>query len=158
MEASKTVGNRVVIVGGNRGLGLEIARSFAALPIDADVVATCRSSNEHLDKADVKVIEDIDVSKNDVGDKLSSALRNLGWDYIDSVLVVSGILTTDSLDDIKTDKALKMYDIVALGPLRIVSGLLKSGMLRNGGKVGLITSEGGSIGLRGPKEGGSNYG
>ncbi|CAM9820091.1 unnamed protein product [Choristocarpus tenellus] len=51
-----------------------------------------------------------------------------------------------------------MYEIVALGPLRVTQAMVMAGLLREGTRVGMITSEGGSIGLRTEKEGGGNYG
>lgn len=45
-----------------------------------------------------------------------------------------------------------------LGPLRALQSLVTSGLLREGSKIGMITSEGGSIGLRTELEGGNNYG
>lgn len=51
-----------------------------------------------------------------------------------------------------------MMEICAMAPLAIVQKIITSGQLGKGGKVALITSEGGSIGLRTEKEGGANYG
>lgn len=51
-----------------------------------------------------------------------------------------------------------MYEVCVLGPLRAIQSLAMSGLLREGSKVGMVTSEGGSIGLRTELEGGNNYG
>lgn len=45
-----------------------------------------------------------------------------------------------------------------LGPLRVLQALTMSGLLREGSKIGMVTSEGGSISLRTEVEGGNNYG
>jgi NAD(P)-dependent dehydrogenase (short-subunit alcohol dehydrogenase family) len=162
MDVSTGVGSCVLVVGGSGGLGLELVRAFSAVAgqdSGAKVVATCRKrSDPDLDEAASSVIEGIDVSMDGVGDKLCSAIRDLGWSKVDSLVVVAGIFTVDSLEDIQTERALTMYNVVALGPLRIVAALLKQGLLTKGGKLALITSEGGSIGLRTVDEGGGNYG
>eukprot|EP00604_Paraphysomonas_vestita_P003347 CAMPEP_0174818026 /NCGR_PEP_ID=MMETSP1107-20130205/620_1 /TAXON_ID=36770 /ORGANISM="Paraphysomonas vestita, Strain GFlagA" /LENGTH=156 /DNA_ID=CAMNT_0016029319 /DNA_START=175 /DNA_END=645 /DNA_ORIENTATION=- len=49
-------------------------------------------------------------------------------------------------------------EICAFAPLRIIQNLVKSNHLVSGSKIGMITSEGGSIGLRLEAEGGGNYG
>merc|ERR1719218_302002 len=41
-----------------------------------------------------------------------------------------------------------MIDICAVGPLRITAGLVNNGNLKSGGKVAMITSQGGSIDWR----------
>lgn len=48
--------------------------------------------------------------------------------------------------------------VCVLGPLRVLQSLVMSGLLREGSKVGMITSEGGSVSLRTELEGGDNYG
>lgn len=45
-----------------------------------------------------------------------------------------------------------------LGPFRVLQALVKSGLAREGTRIGMITSEGGSVGLRTDEEGGNNYG
>ena len=51
-----------------------------------------------------------------------------------------------------------MMEICAFAPLRVVQQLVKSEHIGQGTKIGMITSEGGSIGLRTLREGGANYG
>merc|ERR1719311_1089956 len=41
-----------------------------------------------------------------------------------------------------------MIDICAVGPLRISSGLVNAGLVKNGGKIAMITSQGGSVAWR----------
>ncbi|CAN0468391.1 unnamed protein product, partial [Ectocarpus sp. 8 AP-2014] len=48
--------------------------------------------------------------------------------------------------------------VCVLGPLRVLQALVVSGLLRKGSNIGMITSEGGSVGLRTEVEGGNNYG
>lgn len=51
-----------------------------------------------------------------------------------------------------------MLKVCVLGPLRAIQTLTMAGLLGEGSKVGMVTSEGGSIGLRTELEGGNNYG
>lgn len=51
-----------------------------------------------------------------------------------------------------------MYTTCAIAPVFIAHGLHKEGLLREGSKLVLVSSESGSIALRHPKEGGGNYG
>ncbi|KAK1857875.1 hypothetical protein I4F81_000489 [Pyropia yezoensis] len=156
-ELPKPLGDRALIIGGGSGLGLEIAKVLA--PSGTAIAVTVRSTVDPALEAlpNTTIIRDIDVA-TDGPEKLVGELASLGWATIDTVLCVAGILLPDELGDLQPDNFRKMVDVCALGPLRIVDALVTGGVLTAGGKVGLVTSEGGSIGLRGAKEGGSNYG
>jgi NAD(P)-dependent dehydrogenase (short-subunit alcohol dehydrogenase family) len=163
MSLSEKLGPRVAVVGASRGLGLAVVTHVLENAADSEVLATYRSSPGGLEDVDGKrkrlhLVGDVDVSMDTAGDDVVAAAKKAGWSDISSLIFVAGILAEDTLDEPKPQMALKMYDVCALGPLRVVSGLVSSGMLREGGKVGLVTSEGGSIGMRGPREGGANYG
>ncbi|GAB0495140.1 hypothetical protein MMPV_006438 [Pyropia vietnamensis] len=153
----KPLGDRALIIGGGSGLGLEIAKVLA--PTGTALAVTVRSTVDPALEAlpNTSIIRDIDVAK-DGPEKLVDELAALGWPIIDTVVCVAGILLPDELGNLQPDNFRKMMDVCALGPLRIVDALLTGGVLTAGGKVGLVTSEGGSIGLRSAKEGGSNYG
>lgn len=56
------------------------------------------------------------------------------------------------------DGSRQRVQVCVLGPLRVLQSLVMSGLLREGSNVGMITSEGGSVGLRTEVEGGNNYG
>ena len=51
-----------------------------------------------------------------------------------------------------------MYATSAIGPVFLISKLVSEGLLKEGSKIVLVSSESGSIGLRHAKEGGGNYG
>lgn len=53
---------------------------------------------------------------------------------------------------------MRMYTTSAIGPVFVVQSLVKAGLLGDGSKVILVSSEGGSITLRHDSEGGGNYG
>lgn len=50
-----------------------------------------------------------------------------------------------------------MYTTSSIAPVFIVHGLVRGGLLREGSKVVLVSSESGSITLRHEQEGGGNY-
>lgn len=155
--ATPLVGN-VLVIGGNRGLGLEVVRHLKSR--QSNVLATTRKTNDDLEATGASVIEGIDVSEDDSGDKLVKAVRErLGTgDTLDYVICNAGILTPDTFENPDYKACTKMYEVCVLGPLRAIQTLTMSGLLREGSKVGMVTSEGGSVGLRTELEGGNNYG
>jgi NAD(P)-dependent dehydrogenase (short-subunit alcohol dehydrogenase family) len=76
----------------------------------------------------------------------------------DYVFVVAGYFTTETFDKLNPSEERKMIEICALAPLHLIQSLVVNGFLTKGSRVILITSEGGSIGLRIEREGGANYG
>ena len=77
---------------------------------------------------------------------------------VDTLMLVAGYFTTETLDELNFSEQRKMMEICAFAPLRITQNLVKAEVLKSGAKIGMITSEGGSIGLRTEAEGGANYG
>ena len=53
-------GRRVLVTGGNRGIGFALVEEL--VDYGADVIVTCRSSNAELDALNVQVITDCDVT------------------------------------------------------------------------------------------------
>ena len=51
----------------------------------------------------------------------------------------------EKLDSLNFEEEMKMIDICALGPLRLTAALGTAGLLVEGSKVAMITSQGGSI-------------
>lgn len=156
-DLPKPLGDRALIIGGGSGLGLEIAKVLA--PTGTALAVTVRSTVDPALETlpNTSIIRGIDLAA-DGPDKLVGELASLGWPTVDTVVCVAGILLPDGLGNVQPDNFRKMMDVCALGPLRIVDALVTGGVLSAGGKLGLVTSEGGSIGLRSAKEGGSNYG
>lgn len=54
----------------------------------------------------------------------------------------------ETLDNLHFQEELKMIDICAIGPLRITSGIINAGLLKEGSKIVMITSQGGSVSWR----------
>ena len=129
----------VVIVGANRGIGLELARQLANR--GDRVLGVCRRPSPDLEALPaVDVREGVDVTKPET---LRTLADELGEASIDRLVVVAGILKRVSLEDFDADIIREQFEVNALGPLSTVVSLL--GCLRPGAKVALITSRMGSI-------------
>lgn len=61
-------------------------------------------------------------------------------------------------DEADFQQEVAMYKTCTIGPLFVVRALYKAGLLKNGSKVILVSSEAGSITLRHDSEGGGMYG
>lgn len=146
------------MVGGNRGLGLEISKCLVAGGVKTH--STTRRRNEAMDNLGkdtnpIHVIPDIDMEDEMAGNKIADAM---GGSSVQYVVFVAGYFTTETFDELHFDEQRKMMEICAFAPLRILQQLIKREVIVSGTKIGMITSEGGSIGLRTLEEGGGNYG
>jgi NAD(P)-dependent dehydrogenase (short-subunit alcohol dehydrogenase family) len=122
----------VVISGANRGIGLELCRQ--ARQRGWKVTALCRASSPALKETGADVVEGVDVARPP---KLPD-LPGIDW-----LLLNAGIWRTENLSDMNFDTMLEQLEVNSLGPLRIFDAL--SDKLRSGSKVGLMTSQMGSI-------------
>eukprot|EP00929_Paragymnodinium_shiwhaense_P043352 TRINITY_DN222_c0_g1_i1.p1 TRINITY_DN222_c0_g1~~TRINITY_DN222_c0_g1_i1.p1 ORF type:complete len:246 (+),score=65.77 TRINITY_DN222_c0_g1_i1:96-833(+) len=106
---------KVLLVGGNRGLGLEIAKTLSEA--GADSIFTCRSSAGELDGLKGTIIKDVDVTKMDTLDKMASQITG----PLDYIIFNSGIFpnVVDNLDSVQEKAAMDQFDdnltCVALG-------------------------------------------
>jgi NAD(P)-dependent dehydrogenase (short-subunit alcohol dehydrogenase family) len=127
-----------VITGANRGIGLELARQFAAR--GEDVIGVCRRSSPELDKLGVRVEAGVDVSDASSVAELASRLKGV---TIDVLVNNAGILRRETLDSVDFAGVGQQFEVNALGPLRVTSALLA--LLHEGSKVAIVTSRMGSI-------------
>jgi len=137
----------VVIVGANRGIGLELVKQYAAR---ADVVAVCRNASDALSATGVRIEAGVDVTREEDVTSLVSRLQELS---VDVVIHNAGVLERVDLDDLRFDVIRRQFEVNALGPLRVVAAL--RGRMPKGAKVGLLTSRMGSIA---DNTSGSHYG
>lgn len=129
----------VLVLGSNRGIGLELVRQLAAR--GDDVIAVCRQSSKRLeDLSGVTVRTGVDITDQDALDELAAETDQ---GSLHMLVVVAGILESVSLDDLDVDAIRRQFEVNALGPLRAV-GVLRH-CLVDGGKIGLVTSRMGSI-------------
>lgn len=128
----------VLITGANRGIGLELARLFAAR--GDDVIGVCRQSSPELEAVASQVISGIDVTGEADVHTVSEALEGRALDLL---INNAGLLQDEKLGEIDFDSIRTQMEINAYAPLRVVETLLPN--LRSGSKIANITSRMGSI-------------
>ncbi|KAK8917276.1 putative oxidoreductase [Metarhizium anisopliae] len=148
----------ILVVGATRGLGASLVKQYAATAANV-VYGTARSNAipsgfpEH-----VKWLNGVDLTKSSVGDDIVRLLGDAK--PLSTLIITAGHFSTE---DISAEKGpnwheeLQMYTTSSVAPVFIVHRLVHAGLLHQGSKVILVSSEAGSIGLRHEKEGGGNY-
>jgi len=132
----------VMITGANRGLGLELARQYAA---DGwRVLATCR----HPEKADALQALDVTVAALDVGD--AAAVRTLAetWrdETIDILINNAGIYgAKSSLGGLDYENLAEVLAINTLAPIRVAETFLDQVARGEDKIIAMVTSKMGSI-------------
>eukprot|EP01127_Copromyxa_protea_P022104 TRINITY_DN7797_c0_g1_i1.p2 TRINITY_DN7797_c0_g1~~TRINITY_DN7797_c0_g1_i1.p2 ORF type:complete len:271 (-),score=50.12 TRINITY_DN7797_c0_g1_i1:20-832(-) len=136
------VGKTVLVTGGNRGIGLKLAQELVLG--GATVYITSR---DPVTLPDITTISGIDVSEDACGEKL---VEKLNGTKIDILINNAGYFyePLETLQKLNFKEEMKMIDICALGPLRVTSALSNAGLLPEGSKVAIISSQGGSISWR----------
>lgn len=122
----------VVVTGSNRGIGLELCRQSKAN--GWSVTALCRRSSPELDALQVDVVSGVDVAHPGTLPEMAP---------IDWLILNAGIWRTENLDSLNFATIIEQFEVNALGPLRIFDAL--SQRLHSGSKIGLMTSQMGSI-------------
>jgi len=156
-------GKRVLVTGGNRGLGLEITRQLVAVGATAFVI--CRRSSPELETLISKsnVYDGVDVTNAEAIKKAFEKIANDGL-ALDMVINNAGYFYEPKetiLDDsLNFEEQLKQIDICALGPLRVNAAAVNAKALAEGAKLVIITSQAGSCEWRSTqnKDEGGDYG
>lgn len=134
---------RVLITGGNRGLGLAITKELVAQ--GAHTIVVGRGSSAELDAVGAaQIIEGVDVTDASGVAKMCAELDA----PVDIVINNAGYFygPEETLESLNFEEQLKQIDICALGPLRITSALHNSKLLKpSESKVVVITSQAGSV-------------
>ena len=130
--------NVVVITGANRGVGLELARHYAAE--GCEVIGVCRQSSEELAGVAGQVIDGVDVTTDAGIDKLKSSLAGK---RISLLINNAGLLQDEQLGGIDFDSIRTQMEINAYAPLRVAEALAP--LMGQGSKIANITSRMGSI-------------
>lgn len=82
-----------LIIGANRGLGLSLVKHYAQRLSPSDVFATVRGkADQGLFPKGVNVIENVDASKKDCGQRVVEGLQGRS---VDHVWVVAGLLKSE---------------------------------------------------------------
>lgn len=128
----------VLIIGANRGIGLELCRSYSSR--GDRVIATCRETSEALQRTGARIIDRIDVTRTESVRELGEQLHDT---TVDILVHNAGILARETLDDMDYASIERQFQVNTLGPLKVVHGLL--GRLRRGSRIAMVSSRMGSI-------------
>lgn len=128
----------VVITGANRGIGLELARHYAARGLD--VIGVCRESSPELAEVAARIIDGVDVTTDQGVMKLKAELEG---QRINLLINNAGLLQDEVLGNIDFDSIRTQMEINAYAPLRVTEALVPQ--IPSGGKIANITSRMGSI-------------
>lgn len=137
---------RVAITGANRGLGLDIAK--AAAKAGAKLVAIVRKTSDELDALNpAEVIQGIDVTKDECAESIKDKIKG---GPVDILINNAGYFweKEETIENINFAEQLKQIDICAVGPMRVAAAFLHGDLLKEGSKIIMITSQGGSVGWR----------
>ena len=127
-----------LIIGANRGIGLELVRQLKER--GEDVIATCRSSSPELDALSVRVESNIDITS---GDSVIKLRENLKDTKVDVLIHNAGIAEFNSLSNLDPQSILHQFEVNALSPLCCIQTMLSH--LSKSAKIALISSRMGSI-------------
>jgi NAD(P)-dependent dehydrogenase (short-subunit alcohol dehydrogenase family) len=162
----------VLITGANRGIGLELARQYAAG--GWNVIATSRHPSSHPGRAALAelaakqprmLVERLDVTDTSMIRALADKYRTQPIDVlINNAANVTSTFTQDmeiagqTYDRIDFDAARRDFDVNSLGPMRVAQAFMPHVQRSSQKKVVNITSLAGSFGQPLPDASAMNYG
>lgn len=131
----------VVITGANRGIGLELAKLYAAR---GDLVtAICREAGDEIEDIADQTISGIDVTNEQAPEGLQTILAELVEGKIDVLINNAGIFQNETLDNMDADSIRQQFEVNTIAPLMIAHALLP--LMGEGSKIANITSRMGSL-------------
>lgn len=162
-NSSELSGKRVLVTGGNRGLGFEITKELVR--IGAKTLVLCRGTNDELETMVGKsnVYSGVDVTDTSAVNKAFEKIKSDGGE-LDMVINNAGYFyekkETILENTLNFEEQLKQIDICALGPLRVNNAAVQTGALAEKAKLVIITSQAGSCEWRTTqnKDEGGDYG
>lgn len=128
----------VLITGANRGVGLALARHYHQA--GWRVFGVCRSASDELSAVAERVMEGIDVSRDEDVARLAWQLEG---EILDLLINNAGLLHDESLGELNFETIRQQMEVNAYGPLRVTEALLP--LIEKGGKIANITSRMGSM-------------
>lgn len=132
---------RTLIIGGNRGIGLALAKSH--LQRGDRVIASCRTPSAALQALDVEILDGVEVTDSA---SLTAAEQRLSPGNLDRLIINAGILGREQLEALDEEafaRIAQQFAVNAMGPLRVVQAF--SARLDHGSKIGILTSRMGSV-------------
>ncbi len=131
----------VLITGANRGIGLELAKLYAAR--GDSVTGVCRETSDELEDIADQVISGIDLTEPGAIDAVVAIAEQLLEGPLDILINNAGVFTNETLADLDVDRIRAQLEINALVPLELAVALLP--LMSEGSKIANITSRMGSI-------------
>lgn len=131
----------VLITGANRGIGLELAKLYAAR--GNAVTGVCRETSDELEDIADQVISGIDLTEPGAMNAVVTISEQLLEGPLDILINNAGVFTNETLDDMDFDRIRTQLEINALVPLELTLALLP--LMAEGSKIANITSRMGSI-------------
>ncbi|MCB0413050.1 MAG: SDR family oxidoreductase [Bdellovibrionales bacterium] len=128
----------VLIIGANRGIGLEFVKQLKEQ--GHSIIATCRKVSSQLENLNVDIVPEIDVSLEAGRIALKKKLHNKKFDM---VIHNAGILRNESLDHFNTETIMEQLNTNSVAPLATLVLLIDH--LKPGAKIGVLSSRMGSI-------------
>ncbi len=127
-----------LILGANRGIGLQLAKQLGER--GEQVIAVCRHGSDELSALPARVIDGVELTDSDSLLNLQQQLADL---QIDVLVHVAGILRGDDLDSLSLEQMRQHFEVNTLAPLASLKAL--RGNLAAGSKVFILSSRVGSI-------------
>jgi len=147
---ARDAGSKVLLVGASRGLGLGLAKSFAAR--GWSVVATERRPSDSGGLAAVAAAADgrIRMERLDINDRqmVQALRRKLAGELFDVIFIVAGVSDKDPtrpLHEVAIDEAIHVFVSNAYSPIYFAEAFFD--LLQPDGTLAIMTSRMGSISL-----------
>ena len=140
-DGSYLKGKRVLITGGNQGLGLALVKELHAQ--GAEVIVVGRRSSPELDAlVGVQVITGVDVT--DTAAVSGKMIDELKGEPVDYIINNAGYFWEphETLENMNFEEQMKQIDICGLGPLRVSWAMINKGLVK--GSIIIVTSQAGS--------------
>ena len=143
-DGSYLKGKRVLITGGNQGLGLAITTELVKQ--GAEVIVVGRRSSAELDALQVTVVTGVDVTDEQAIETIM--IPALEGKAVDVLINNAGYFWEEheTLANISMAEDAKQFAICALGPLHVSGRLARAGLVA--GKIVIISSQAGSADWR----------
>lgn len=139
----------ILITGANRGIGLEVARTFSQY--DWDVIATCRKPEEALALATIQAATEgrLKIYKLDVtrDEDIAALTEELADKDLDILLNNAGIIGPEQQEFGMLDERLwlETFQVNTLGPYKMAKAFLENVARSQRRIIATLTSEMGSI-------------
>ncbi len=138
----------LLVVGADRGIGEALCLEAAARGDRA--IGACLEDSPQLRERKIRVEPGIDVTSDAAVAKLA---QSLAGETIDVLIHVAGIYAGGEFPEIPIENVRRQLEVNTIGPLRVAQAIVP--MLRQGAKIGIVTSRVGSLADNGS---GGHYG